>query len=173
MFITKPPQQLALHGKIADVSIIIGMLPLWGYSPPMLIYNLGDVQDEGTIFSLGSLNITYVCLALGVSRSDPLNNLYRTNAQFASYLAQAWFPGATPADLSKVLKLYPSDPASGSPFGTGSANALTPEYKRIAAVQGDWFFNSRRRQLLGRFSRQQTMYNFREFQCLMVVYFIG
>ncbi|TFK88169.1 carotenoid ester lipase precursor [Polyporus arcularius HHB13444] len=124
VFIAEPPQQLALHGKIADVPIIIG-----------------DVQDEGTIFSLGSLNIT-------------------TDAQFASYLAQAWFPGATPADLSKVLKLYPSDPASGSPFGTGSANALTPEYKRIAAVQGDWFFNARRRQLLDRFSRQQTMYNF-------------
>ena len=36
------------------------------------------------------------------------------------------------------MDLYPADPAAGSPFNTGDANALTPQYKRIAALQGDY-----------------------------------
>ncbi|RPD69259.1 carotenoid ester lipase precursor [Lentinus tigrinus ALCF2SS1-7] len=123
-FVARPPQQLAVHGKIADVPVIIG-----------------DVKDEGPIFSLGMMNIT-------------------TDEEFASYLAQTWFPGASSRDLTKLLRLYPSDPSAGSPFDTGNANAFTPQYKRISAVQGDWFFNAPRRQLLDRFSRHQLMYNF-------------
>ncbi|RPD57249.1 carotenoid ester lipase precursor [Lentinus tigrinus ALCF2SS1-6] len=124
LFVQDTPQQLARHGKMADVPFIIG-----------------DVKDEGTLFSLGSLNIT-------------------TDDEFVSYISENWFPGATPADLKKVLELYPSDPAAGSPFDTGDANAVTPEFKRIAAMQGDWFFNAPRRQLLERFCSQRTAYNF-------------
>ncbi|RPD58747.1 carotenoid ester lipase precursor [Lentinus tigrinus ALCF2SS1-7] len=102
---------------------------------------IGDVKDEGPLLSLGNLNIT-------------------TDDQFVSYISQSWFPGATAADLKKVLELYPSDPAAGSPFDTGDANALTPEFKRLAAMKGDWFFNAPRRRLLERFSSQRTTYNF-------------
>lgn len=86
----------------------------------------------------------------------------RTDKQLASYLAQTWLPGASAADIAKVLQLYPSDPAAGSPFNTGNANAFTPQYKRIAAIQGDLFFNAPRRQLLDRFSSHRAMYNFRK-----------
>ncbi|RPD58847.1 carotenoid ester lipase precursor [Lentinus tigrinus ALCF2SS1-7] len=123
-FVTLPPMYLPLLGTVADVPVITG-----------------DVKDEATLFSLGSLNIT-------------------TDDEFASYVSQYWFPGTSPADLSSVLLLYPSDPAAGSPFDTGSAYALTPQYKRIAALQGDWFFNGPRRQFLDRFSATRTMYNF-------------
>ncbi|KAI0689210.1 alpha beta-hydrolase [Cerioporus squamosus] len=102
---------------------------------------VGDTKDEGTFFSFGSLNIT-------------------TDGEFASYVSQILFPGSSPADLGALLRLYPSDPAAGSPFDTGSANAFSPQYKRIAAVQGDWFFHGPRRQLLDKVSAKRGVYNF-------------
>ncbi|KAJ7221816.1 hypothetical protein B0H12DRAFT_1241188 [Mycena haematopus] len=36
--------------------------------------------------------------------------------------------------------LYPDDPAQGSPFNTGTANQFIPEFKRLAAFQGDYLF---------------------------------
>ncbi|TFK80316.1 carotenoid ester lipase precursor [Polyporus arcularius HHB13444] len=130
VFLTVPPYQLTSQGKIADVPFIVG-----------------DVKDEGTIFSFGSLNLT-------------------TDDEVASYISELWFPGSSPADLSALLQLYPSDPAAGSPFDTGSANAFSPQYKRIAALTGDWFFNAPRRQLLDRVSANKTVYNFRAFSSL-------
>ncbi|KAI0738668.1 carotenoid ester lipase precursor [Daedaleopsis nitida] len=124
VFITEPPQKLAVEGKLAKVPFITG-----------------DVIDEATLFSIGSLNVT-------------------TDAEFTDFLTQVWFPGASPADVSPVLALYPSDPAAGSPFNTGTANAFSPQFKRIAAVQGDWFFNAPRRQLLTRYSSTQATYTF-------------
>lgn len=37
--------------------------------------------------------------------------------------------------MVNLLALYPQDPAAGSPFDTGEQNALTPQYKRLAALQ--------------------------------------
>ena len=69
--------------------------------------------------------------------SEKFNKTLRTDDEFVEYISKNWFPGSNPADLEKALELYPSDPASGSPFDTGSSNAITPEYKRISAMQGD------------------------------------
>ena len=74
-----------------------------------------------------------------------------------------WFPGASESDLALALELYPSDPAAGSPFDTGDAYAFSPEYKRIAALQGDWFFHAPRRELLNLYSATQPTYNYRAF----------
>ncbi|RPD58746.1 carotenoid ester lipase precursor [Lentinus tigrinus ALCF2SS1-7] len=101
----------------------------------------GDVKDEGTILVFGELNIT-------------------TDEEFANYVSQNWFPGSTPADLTTILQLYPSDPAAGSPFDTGDANAFSPQYKRLAVVFGDWFFYGPRRLLLDEVSPKRTVYNF-------------
>ncbi|KAI0690024.1 carotenoid ester lipase precursor [Cerioporus squamosus] len=124
VFVTQRPQELVERGILANVPFIIG-----------------DVQDEGTLFSLGNLNIT-------------------TEQELTDYLKTIWFPGASSRDLEKILKLYPSDPAEGSPFGTGTTEAFTSQYKRIAAIQGDWFFHAPRRQLLDRFSSTRATYNF-------------
>ena len=43
------------------------------------------------------------------------------------------------------MTLYPSDPTQGSPFDTGADNALSPQYKRLAALQGDLAFQAPRR----------------------------
>ncbi|EAU81840.2 carotenoid ester lipase [Coprinopsis cinerea okayama7 len=71
---------------------------------------MGNCDDEGTMFSFGSQNVTYGCL------------------------------------LSVNL---------GSPFGTGNANALTPQFKRIAAFQTDWLFHSTRRFFMSYASKTQ------------------
>ncbi|TFK88161.1 alpha beta-hydrolase [Polyporus arcularius HHB13444] len=123
-FVKMPPMHLPLNGKIADVPFIAG-----------------DVKDEGTFFSFGTLNIT-------------------TDDEVASYVSSVWFPGASPSDVNTLLELYSSDPAAGSPFDTGKANAFSPQFKRIAAMQGDWLFHAPRRLLLDKVSANQVAYNF-------------
>ncbi|RDX42816.1 carotenoid ester lipase precursor [Lentinus brumalis] len=101
---------------------------------------IGDTQDEGTLFCLSNLNVT-------------------TESELASYLQAFWFPGASSSDIENILKLYPADPAAGSPYNTGLLNAFTPEFKRIAAIGGD-FFHASRRNVLERLSSTHTAYNF-------------
>lgn len=52
-------------------------------------------------------------------------------------MQQTYIPSATAAQMAEVAIAYPQDITQGSPFGTGILNALTPEYKRLAAIQGD------------------------------------
>ncbi|VDB92096.1 unnamed protein product [Peniophora sp. CBMAI 1063] len=88
-----------------------------------------NCDDEGTITSLSNTNIT-------------------TEDELRQYLKQFYFPTANDTIIDNILSAYPDDPALGSPFDTGLNNTLTPEYKRIAAILGDWFFQSPRRLLL-------------------------
>ncbi|KAJ7609760.1 Alpha/Beta hydrolase protein [Mycena polygramma] len=111
VFLTDKPQQLVLQGKVADVPFVTG-----------------DCDDEGTLFSLGTLNIT-------------------TDAEFIQYLSSIWLPGvATTSALATTMQtLYPSDITAGSPFDTSILDALTPQFKRLAAFQGDAVFQAPRR----------------------------
>ncbi|KAJ7899706.1 carotenoid ester lipase precursor [Mycena leptocephala] len=97
-------------------------------------------DDEGTKFSFASTNVT-------------------TNEQFMGYLRN-FLPNASRSQLSKVAELYPEDPRLGSPFDTGNANALTPQFKRIAAFEGDLVFQSARRYLLKRASQRQPTWSY-------------
>ncbi|GJE92593.1 Lipase 4 [Phanerochaete sordida] len=101
----------------------------------------GDCDDEGTLFTIQLLNIT-------------------TEAELRTYLATIYLPGATPAELDDVLRLYPQDPAQGSPFGTGAANALSPQFKRLAAIQGDLIFQAERRFLLAQRAGKQRVFSY-------------
>ncbi|KAI0028027.1 carotenoid ester lipase precursor [Vararia minispora EC-137] len=76
----------------------------------------GVTDDEGTIFALTNSNIT-------------------TNAQLEEYLLEYFAPGDREA-VSILLDAYPTDPAFGAPFDTGSQNTMTPQFKRIAALGG-------------------------------------
>ncbi|KAF7976789.1 hypothetical protein HWV62_5634 [Athelia sp. TMB] len=78
----------------------------------------GDCEDEGTLFSLIQSNIT-------------------TDADFREFVNTIYYPNATAAEIDLVVKLYPSDLTAGSPFGTGDSDSLYPQYKRLAAFQGD------------------------------------
>ncbi|KAI0352094.1 carotenoid ester lipase precursor [Trametes cingulata] len=124
VFLQDNPMQLVLNGTVAQIPIV-----------------MGNNEDEGTLFSLASFNIT-------------------TDDEFAGYVKQVYFPNATDAEVTRLLELYPSDPAAGSPFGTGDNFTFTPEYKRLAAFQGDLIFQSLRRFLLDQVSDKQTTRSF-------------
>ncbi|KAH9855287.1 carotenoid ester lipase precursor [Lenzites betulinus] len=124
VFLRDNPQKLVLQGSVADIPFVIG-----------------SNEDEGTLFSLASLNIT-------------------TEGELAAYLKSNYFPNATDATIARLLELYPADPASGSPFGTGKNFTFSPEYKRLAALQGDFIFQATRRLMLSQRSGKQVVRSF-------------
>ncbi|VDB85391.1 unnamed protein product [Peniophora sp. CBMAI 1063] len=99
----------------------------------------GNVDDEGTLFILGADAIT-------------------TDELFAYYLSTL-FPDNETA-IETLLELYPSDPAAGAPFDTGSANTVTPEWKRLAALSGDLTFTAPRRFFVQTISDSQDTWVF-------------
>ncbi|KAG7448820.1 alpha/beta-hydrolase [Guyanagaster necrorhizus] len=96
----------------------------------------GSCADEGTVFSLGSTNIT-------------------TDPEFMGYVNTMYLPELSSERMSDVRTAYPDDPADGSPFGSGDNYTLTPEYKRIAAFNGDYSFQAPRRNFLSIASQTQ------------------
>ncbi|KAL4079093.1 sterol esterase [Scleroderma citrinum] len=86
----------------------------------------GDVEDEGTLFSLLNVNVT-------------------TDQGFVDYVQTNYIPTANETQMQGLAEAYTSDPSQGSPFGTGTNFTLTPEYKRLAAFQGDYYFQAPRR----------------------------
>lgn len=80
------------------------------------------MKDEGTLFSLiTQLNVT-------------------TDAGFKEYFKTIWWPSASDAQLDQLMTLYPNDATQGSPYDTGILNAITPQYKRLASLIGDYSF---------------------------------
>ena len=69
----------------------------------------------------------------------------RDDVGFKEYLTTIAFRGSHETTVDPVAAIYPMDPAAGSPFGTGVANAGTPMYKRLAAFQTDYGFQAARR----------------------------
>ncbi|EIW58851.1 carotenoid ester lipase precursor [Trametes versicolor FP-101664 SS1] len=124
LFLVDNPQRLLLEGKIADIPFVIG-----------------SNKDEGTLFSLASLNLT-------------------TQDEVATYLSSNFFPNAPKENITRLLDLYPANPAFGAPFDTGDAFAFSPQYKRISAFQGDSRFGAPRRLLLQQRSGKQVMRSF-------------
>ncbi|KAJ7629013.1 Alpha/Beta hydrolase protein [Roridomyces roridus] len=84
-------------------------------------------DDEGTGFSV-----------------DCPNNV-TTEADFQKYLKDVCFKKADNSTIAQLAALYPADIPSGSPFNTSYNNALTPQFKRIAALVGDTLFQAPRR----------------------------
>ncbi|KAJ6543595.1 sterol esterase [Mycena vulgaris] len=100
----------------------------------------GDSDDEGTLFSFSTTNIT-------------------TNDEFNSYIHSNYLPSATPAQIANISALYPDDPTQGSPFDTGTENQFTPEFKRLAAFQGDYELVGARRFFLQHVSATQNTWS--------------
>ncbi len=68
--------------------------------------------------------------------------------------------GMPEEDLDTILGLYPQAIEEGSPFGTGSANVITPEYKRMSALMGDIALQGPRRFFLSAISGKQNIYTY-------------
>ncbi|KAH7885008.1 Alpha/Beta hydrolase protein [Phlebopus sp. FC_14] len=98
----------------------------------------GDCDDEGTVFALTAINVT-------------------TDSQLEEYLQTEWLPASA---IQQLLQLYPADVTQGSPFDTGNLNALTPQFKRMAAIEGDAIFQSARRLFLQNQSGKQNIWTF-------------
>ncbi|KAF9453335.1 alpha/beta-hydrolase [Macrolepiota fuliginosa MF-IS2] len=124
VFLTDHPQRLVQQGQIARVPFITG-----------------NCDDEGTLFSFSTLNVT-------------------TESEVRDYVKNTFLPGATDAQVDQLSTLYPADITQGSPFDTGILNAVTPQFKRIAAVQGDGVFQAPRRWLLKNTSGKQDIWVF-------------
>jgi acetylcholinesterase len=77
------------------------------------------------------------------------------------YLATIILPDAGSDEIDKVLALYSQNVTQGSPFDTGEQNAVTPQYKRIAAMLGDMVFQAPRRFFLQQRSGKQKTWSFR------------
>ncbi|KAH7928749.1 alpha/beta-hydrolase [Leucogyrophana mollusca] len=101
----------------------------------------GDCDDEGTLFSFANSNVT-------------------TDSQYREYVKTFWLSAATDEVIDTAMELYPSDITQGSPFDTGDLNALTPQFKRLAAIQGDMAFQAPRRFFLQQRSGKQQIWSF-------------
>ncbi|KAJ7660449.1 carotenoid ester lipase precursor [Mycena rosella] len=124
VFLTDNPQRLVQQGKVSNIPFITG-----------------DCDDEGTLFSLSTLNIT-------------------SDAEFLEYISTVWLPEATTAQMKSLDSLYPNDILSGSPFDMGLLDALTPQFKRLAAFQGDGVFQAPRRFFQQALSGKQNQWAF-------------
>ncbi|KAF9224035.1 alpha/beta-hydrolase [Gyrodon lividus] len=102
---------------------------------------IGNTDDEGTVFSFGNSNIT-------------------TDDQLHAYIKTYWASNSTDEAVNNMTTLYPGDVTQGSPFDTGSKNALTPKYKQLAALQGDVLFHGPRRWILSYRSGKQDMWSY-------------
>ncbi|KAE9396133.1 alpha beta-hydrolase [Gymnopus androsaceus JB14] len=100
-----------------------------------------DCDDEGTLFSLSNINVT-------------------TDAELATYIQTEILTTISAANLAEALVQYPENILDGSPFDTGILNAITPEFKRIAAFIGDAVFQAPRRFFLQSLSGKQPIWSF-------------
>lgn len=101
----------------------------------------GNCDDEGSLFSVASLNV-----------SDTKG--------VATFMKSFMMPTATDAEIDLLLQYYPDDQSAGCPFDTGLRNILSPQFKRIAAIQGDIVFHSPRRFFLKYQSSKQNSWAF-------------
>ncbi|QRV98848.1 carbohydrate esterase family 10 protein [Ceratobasidium sp. AG-Ba] len=90
----------------------------------------GDQLDEGTVFINGtSMN----------TEQDIINWL-------TVRLPGLYFGLSNVTAVRELLKLYPTDPAAGSPYGTGNNTfGQGAQYKRASSVMGDLTFEASRR----------------------------
>lgn len=114
-FSTSP--EVAIANGIAKVPIIVG-----------------DQEDEGTLFSLVTSNVT-------------------TDAERINYF-QSYFPSATRQQITDLFALYPDDITAGSPFETGILNEIYSGFKKTAAIIGDVTFTLSRRSTLAALEKQ-------------------
>jgi len=101
----------------------------------------GNCDDEGTLFSFSSSNVS-------------------NTAELKTYMKEYMMSNATEREIDLLLQHYPDDQRAGSPFDTGYKNAFSPQFKRIAALQGDFVFHSPRRLLLQNVAGRQKSWGF-------------
>jgi hypothetical protein len=72
----------------------------------------------------------------------------RDNETVRDWVKENYLPKATDEQIDDLLNEYPDKPAEGSPFDTGDARVLVPQWKRLSALQGDLVFQAPRRNFM-------------------------
>ncbi|KAG9010513.1 hypothetical protein FRB94_010279 [Tulasnella sp. JGI-2019a] len=101
----------------------------------------GNTLDEATVFSLSVLNIT-------------------TEKQFQHWFKATYLPVATADEMRTLSAMYPANLETGSFFESALQKALSPQFKRISAVQGDLSFQAPRRHFIQSLAGQQKAWSF-------------
>ncbi|TFY59875.1 hypothetical protein EVG20_g7629 [Dentipellis fragilis] len=142
-FVKESPLELVKQKKVAQVPMIAGDLGLINLARTSLLAQsyAGNCDDEGSLFSLGNLNLS-------------------TTADTKQFLKRYMLPNASDGDIELMLHHYPDNPTLGCPFDTGLRNMLSFQFKRIAAIQGDVAFHSPRRFLLKHTAGTQPSWSF-------------
>lgn len=83
-----------------------------------------------------------------------------TDAEVKDYISSIYLSTASSADVDHLLDLYTDDITKGSPYSTGILNAITPQFKRLAALQGDVVFQAPRRFFLKNRADKQNAWSF-------------
>ena len=97
------------------------------------IFSKGNCDDEGSLFSISTINISYVdkCAFFDLRSASWF---YSTTAQVKEYLGLFMMPKATDEEINGLLVHYPDDLRAGCPFDTGIKNALgKPSSERAVA----------------------------------------
>ncbi|EKM78357.1 hypothetical protein AGABI1DRAFT_75927 [Agaricus bisporus var. burnettii JB137-S8] len=112
----------------------------------------GNCDDEGTLFSFSTVNVT-------------------KENQLVNYMLNTFLPGTSQPQILGLLDEYTENILEGSPFHTGILNALTPQFKRIAALFSDGVFQAPRRFFLNFTSGKQDIWVFlsKRFKALPLV----
>ncbi|KAF9254184.1 carotenoid ester lipase precursor [Marasmius fiardii PR-910] len=123
-FLTDSPLRLALQGKVANIPFVAG-----------------DVDDEGTLFALPSLNVTYTVKSKNTSKP------------FSSPTSLAKRSAHSCSSTHKTLLKAP-------PYNTSDGNSIMPQYKWLASILGDMVFQGPRRLLIQSLSGKQDIWSF-------------
>src|ERR1700733_9229223 len=91
----------------------------------------------------------------------------RTNSETQAYLKSNFIPAANSSTIAAFSAAYPDDITQGSPFDTGILNAPNPEFKRLAAIEGDLCFQAPRRFFLQNTASRQNTWSFCKLRCLV------
>ncbi|KZP11774.1 hypothetical protein FIBSPDRAFT_962042 [Athelia psychrophila] len=110
-------------------------VPLFGLSP-------GAISTALQMLPTGSDNARLLRTSSAPRSPSPAGpytvNLYAQLEVKGRGFQSSLLPSRHPADVNRILKLYPVDPAAGPPFGTGPNNTIYPQYKWLASFQGDF-----------------------------------
>ncbi|KAH6638518.1 Alpha/Beta hydrolase protein [Truncatella angustata] len=96
-----------------------------------------------------------VPIIIGNQENEVRNNIcfipdqHHTKADLIFYLNDVFFHNATSDEVAALVDTYPDNP--DSPAGIGASNATYPEFKRLAAILGDWELTFMSRLLLETF----------------------
>ena len=122
VFLTEPPQHSVLRGHVSNVPVITGVFAM-SCLRTEFICTQGNCEDDGSVFGIPTLNISYVDNYFRWSTVCFMSSS-STTADVKDYVKLVMMPRANDKEIDDLLVHYPDDIRAGCPFDTGFKNAL-------------------------------------------------